>query len=86
MIREMYPMASECPRYTLLLGAALVYNAPLLLIAAATRRRLPRNMARSLIAMGFAAAAVYTIWKMEWFDVWRHGRPSAQLRAQGLPA
>ena len=52
----MYPMASECPRYTLLLGAALVYNATLLLIAAATRRRLPRNV--------------------EWFDVWRHGRPS----------
>jgi hypothetical protein len=28
-----------------------------------------------LLVVGFAAAAIYMIWRIEWFDVWRHGVP-----------
>jgi hypothetical protein len=62
--------------YTFLLATALLYNAPLLLIVLAARRRLAPGTARGLLAAGFAASTIYMIWRMEWFDVWRHGVPS----------
>ncbi len=62
--------------YTFLLAAALLFNAPLVLIVLAVRRRIAPGAARGLLAAGFAAAAIYMIWRMEWFDVWRHGVPS----------
>ena len=62
--------------YTFLLATALLFNAPLVLIVLAVRRRIA-PAPRGLLAAGFAAAAIYMIWRMEWFDVWRHGIPSA---------
>ncbi len=62
--------------YTFLLATALLFNAPLVLIVLAVRRRMAPGAARGLLAAGFAAAAIYMIWRMEWFDVWRHGIPS----------
>ena len=41
----------------------------------AARRRLAPSVVRGLLAEGFAAAAIYMIWRIEWFDVWRHGVP-----------
>jgi hypothetical protein len=62
--------------YTFLVATALLFNAPLVLIVLAVRRRIAPGVARGLLAAGFAAAAIYMIWRMEWFDVWRHGIPS----------
>jgi hypothetical protein len=36
---------------------------------------LPPRVGRALIAVSFAAATAYTLWRIEWFDVWRHGFP-----------
>jgi hypothetical protein len=47
---------------------ALLYNAPLLLMVLAARRRLALSMARGLLAAGFAASTIYMIWRMEWFE------------------
>ena len=62
--------------YIFLLGVALFYKTPLLLIVLASRRSMPRVAGQVVVAAGFAAAAAYMIWRMEWFDVWRHGQPS----------
>jgi hypothetical protein len=34
----------------------------------------PRS-GRSLIAASFGASAGYMLWRIEWFDIWRHGTP-----------
>jgi hypothetical protein len=60
---------------TFLLGVAVLLSAPLLLVIFALRRWIPRTAARALLASSFAAAVAYQIWRMEWFDVWRHGFP-----------
>jgi hypothetical protein len=65
--------------YTFLLATALVFSAPLILLVLAGRRRLPPQLSRSLIAAGFGAATAYMLWRMEWYDVWRHGIPPANL-------
>jgi hypothetical protein len=63
--------------FTYLLITALVYNAPLILVVRITRDRIGPRASRILIATGFAAATGYTLWRVEWYDVWRHGMPSA---------
>ena len=60
-----------------LLGYALVLNAPILLMLFMLRRRIPRVALRMIVCVGFAAVGGYMLWRMEWFDVWRHGVPSA---------
>ena len=55
---------------------ALAINAPLILVLVVIRRRLLRRTSAGIVALGFAAAASYMLWRMEWFDVWRHGIPS----------
>lgn len=61
--------------FFVLFVAALVLNAPLILVLLLLRNRLDRRYVRVLIAAGFAAASAYFIWRMEWFDMWRHGVP-----------
>jgi len=29
------------------------------------------------VALGFGCAMAYSVWRVEWFDVYRHGMPSA---------
>ncbi len=58
-----------------LLFTALVYNAPVLLLVRLARHRLGPIVPRAIIAAGFAASTGYTLWKLEWEDVWRHGFP-----------
>ena len=60
---------------TFLLAVAFALSAPLLLIVLALRRWLHPTAARALLASSFAAAVAFQIWRMEWFDVWRHGFP-----------
>lgn len=60
---------------TFLLAVAFVLSAPLLLVILALRKWLHPAVARSLLASSFAAAVAFQIWRMEWFDVWRHGFP-----------
>ena len=56
--------------------AAVVLNAPLLVLLIFARHRLNPLTTRVLAATGFAAASAYFIWRMEWFDVYRHGIPT----------
>jgi len=62
-----------------LLSIALVLNAPLLvLVFLGGRRRLHHQLGSAIVATGFGAATAYMIWRLEWFDVWRHGLPSTE--------
>jgi hypothetical protein len=60
----------------ILTAASIVLNAPLLVLLIIARRRMNPVTTRVLVATGFAAATAYFIWRMEWFDVYRHGVPS----------
>jgi hypothetical protein len=59
----------------ILTAASIVLNAPLLVLLIFARHRMNPITTRVLVAMGFAAASAYFIWRMEWFDVYRHGMP-----------
>ena len=37
--------------------------------------RIPPLGAKSLAAAAFMAGPGYALWRLEWFDVWRHGIP-----------
>jgi hypothetical protein len=63
------------PLLTFLLATALLVNTPVILALFIARRRLSRGAIRGIVAAGFAASTIYMIWRMEWFDVWRHGVP-----------
>ena len=60
----------------ILTAASIVLNAPLLVLLIVARRRMNPITTRVLMAIGFAAATAFFIWRMEWFDVYRHGMPS----------
>jgi hypothetical protein len=66
------------PFFSFLLITAFLYNAPLILIVRLARTRLGRIASRSLIATGFAVSTGYWLWRVEWFDIWRHGPPAAR--------
>ena len=56
-------------------GAAIFYTAPLLLSLRLARRWIPLAAARSLAAAGLSAFAVLVLYRLDWYDVWRHGFP-----------
>jgi hypothetical protein len=60
---------------TFFLATAIALNSPLILIGFLLRRRVDRRIIRGMLALGFAASTAYWLWRMEWFDVWRHGVP-----------
>jgi hypothetical protein len=60
----------------ILTAAAIVLNSPLLVLLVVARHRMNPLTTRALVAIGFAVASAYFIWRMEWFDVYRHGIPS----------
>jgi hypothetical protein len=62
---------------------ALLLNAPVVLVLWLARRRITPRPARVLLASGFAAATFYMLYRIEWFDVWRHGMPSLTYLASG---
>jgi hypothetical protein len=57
--------------YFLVTGA--LYSSPLMLLLWLRRDRIGRTNAALILATGFAAATAFSLWRMEWFDVWRHG-------------
>ena len=58
-----------------LLGWGLLLNLPLIAVLAFLRRKLPPRVPRVLLALGWAAGTFYALYRVEWFDVWRHGVP-----------
>jgi hypothetical protein len=54
---------------------ACIYSAPVIGLVFLTRRRIQRRIASGLLALAFACATAFSLWRMEWFDVWRHGVP-----------
>jgi hypothetical protein len=67
-------------------GAALVYNVPLFAVLWLLRWRIPASVGRSLAILGMVSFAMWKLYGFEWFDVWRHGMPSAAyLAAAYLP-
>lgn len=67
------------------LAGALVVNAALIAALLFVRTRLDPRSSGLMLAAGFFAASVYVLWRMEWFDVWRHGIPPANyvLKSMG---
>ena len=61
---------------TILIGWALLANAPVIAALVLLRRRLTARVPRLLLAAGFCASTWWLLYRMEWFDVWRHGVPS----------
>jgi hypothetical protein len=61
--------------FTVLLIYALIFNVPLILLVWLTRNRFSPLLLRFLLAIGFALATVYWIWRLEWTDVFQHGIP-----------
>ena len=45
------------------------------LVAIGLRQRFSRGLLRTWLIAGFLGGAGYGLYKMEWFDVWRHGFP-----------
>ena len=68
-----------------LLAMSLFYNAPLIIVLWVARNRISPSMIRWLTAIGFASATGYTLWRLEWFDVWRHGMPAARYLTFYIP-
>ena len=58
-----------------LVAHAVAWNAPLLAAALLLRRRIRRVAIAAALSVGFCAATSWWLWKMEWFDIWRHGFP-----------
>ena len=68
-------------RTRLLISIAL--SVPVILVVVMARDHLGRRAGRGLIAASFACATAFMLWRMEWFDVWRHGTPSLSYLATG---
>jgi len=68
-----------------LLGWGLLLNLPLIAVLVLLRHKLPRQVPRVLLALCWAAGTFYALYRVEWFDVWRHGVPPLgyMLRAYG---
>ena len=60
---------------------ATAYSAPMILLVVLARKRIGRRIGCALIATSFATSTGYMLWRMEWFDVWRHGVPSLDYLA-----
>lgn len=58
-----------------LLFFALLYNVPLVVVMRLSRSPLVVAMCRPLLALGFGAVTSISIWRLEWYDVFRHGVP-----------
>jgi hypothetical protein len=61
--------------FAFLCVSACAYSSPVILLVLFCRKRIGRTPGRALIAVAFAAGTAYQWWRIEWFDVWRHGTP-----------
>jgi hypothetical protein len=66
-----------------LLGFLLVWSAvlsaPVMVALLVGRQRINRAVGCTLLAACFAVSSAYMLWRLERFDVWRHGTPGASL-------
>ena len=58
-----------------------IYTSPLIIALWLFRRRVSRVTAALSLGSGFGIAMAFSLWRIEWFDVWRHGVPSASYLA-----
>jgi hypothetical protein len=68
-----------------LLAMSLLYNAPLIVILWVAPDRIGPSIARCVAAIGFASGTGYALWRLEWFDVWRHGMPGVRYLMFYIP-
>jgi hypothetical protein len=66
-----------------LLLPIVLLNVPLLAVVFAVRGRLQPRVISLMVAGGFVAAGAWRMYQMEWYDVWRHGMPSASYLLTG---
>jgi hypothetical protein len=62
--------------------AALPAGLAALVLLWFARRRLSPPVAKIFAATAFTIGPAYALWRMEWFDVWRHGTPSLAFMVQ----
>jgi hypothetical protein len=55
--------------------AALPLGLAALVLIWLTRRQIPPVVAKTTAAVAFTVGPAYQLWRLEWFDVWRHGVP-----------
>jgi hypothetical protein len=67
------------PLWGFLFSWSVVFSAPVILAIILGRHRINRTSGRTLLAISFACASAYMLWRVEWFDVWRHGTPPPSL-------
>ena len=58
-----------------LLVISAIWSTPVLIVLLFARHRVNPWVARATMAVTFAAPCGYMLYRMEWFDVWRHGIP-----------
>ena len=63
------------PLLVFMLATCVVWSAPIIVGLLVARRRISRPVGCALLAAAFASVSTYTLWRIEWFDVWRHGVP-----------
>lgn len=63
------------PLVTYLFVTATVTSLPVIVVAMLARDRIGRSAGSGLVASSFAASTAYRLWRLDWFDVWRHGAP-----------
>ena len=49
------------------------------------RGRISTTAAKLLAAFAFTVGPAYAMWRMEWFDVWRHGVPPLSYLVTAYP-
>jgi hypothetical protein len=47
--------------------------------------RISTTTAKLIGAFAFTVGPAYALWRMEWFDVWRHGTPSLSYLVTAYP-
>ena len=57
---------------------AALWVGPLALLLFLVRRWIHPLVPRVVLAIACSAATTYSFYRMEWFDIWRHGWPSIE--------
>ena len=63
------------PLWGFLFSWAVILSAPVILALLIGGRRINRRAGCISLALSFAAATVYWLWRIEWSDGWRYGTP-----------
>ena len=66
---------------TYVLVTSTIVTLPIVVVVVIGERWIGRTVGCAMIALAYAAAAGYSLWHIEWFDVWRHGVPPIETLA-----